>query len=118
MEIFKSFRLECAHRLPNVPAGHKCGRVHGHSYVVEVHVEGPLDPALGWVTDFADLGDAFAPLFDALDHRYLNDVPGLENPTCERLAVWIWDRLKPRLPVLSEVVVHETCTSGCRWRGA
>jgi 6-pyruvoyltetrahydropterin/6-carboxytetrahydropterin synthase len=117
VEIFKSFRLESAHSLPNVPAGHKCGRVHGHSYVLEIHVEGKLDPRLGWVTDFADLSAAFDPLFDALDHRYLNDVEGLGNPTCENLAIWIWDRLKPRLPILSQVVVQETCTSGCVYRG-
>jgi len=117
LEIFKVFTLECAHRLPNVPEGHKCARVHGHSFRVEIHVSGPLDPRLGWVMDFADVKSAFEPLFQQLDHHYLNDVPGLENPTSEHLARWIWQRLKAALPQLSAVVVHETCTSGARCVG-
>jgi 6-pyruvoyltetrahydropterin/6-carboxytetrahydropterin synthase len=117
VEIFKSFALECAHRLPNVPAGHKCARVHGHSFRVEIHVRGPVDEQLGWVMDFADVKTAFTPLFERLDHRYLNDVPGLENPTSENLARWIWRELEPALPQLSAVVVHETCTSGARYNG-
>jgi 6-pyruvoyltetrahydropterin/6-carboxytetrahydropterin synthase len=117
MDIFKIFTLEAAHRLPNVPPGHKCARLHGHSFRVELHVSGPVDPEAGWVLDFADLKAAFKPFYEQLDHHYLNDIPGLENPTSENLARWIWTRLKPVLPLLSEVVVHETCTSGCRYRG-
>lgn len=117
MQIFKKFRIEAAHRLPNVPEGHKCARLHGHSFEIEVHLEGPIDAQLGWVCDFSDLSKAFAPLFERLDHHYLNEIPGLENPTSENLAVWIWNALKPQLPQLSEIVVHETCTSGCRYRG-
>ncbi len=117
MEIFKAFTLESAHRLPNVPAGHKCARVHGHSFRVEVHVQGPVDAHLGWVMDFADVKAAFEPLYQQLDHHYLNDVPGLENPTSENLARWIWHKLRPALPQLSAVVVHETCTSGARCTG-
>lgn len=117
MEIFKVFTLEAAHRLPNVPSGHKCANLHGHSFRVELHVSGELGADSGWVRDFADLKAAFQPIHDRLDHHYLNEVDGLENPTSERLAVWIWDHLKPALPELSEVVVHETCTSGCRYRG-
>lgn len=117
MNIFKTFTLESAHRLPNVPEGHKCARVHGHSFRVEIHVSGPVDDRLGWVIDFADVKTAFAPLHLQLDHQYLNDVPGLENPTSENLARWIWRELKPRLPLLSRVVVHETCTSGASYRG-
>jgi 6-pyruvoyltetrahydropterin/6-carboxytetrahydropterin synthase len=117
MEIFKEFRVEAAHRLPHVPAGHKCARLHGHSFLIGIHVEGPLDPELNWVMDFADLKRAFQPLYEQLDHHYLNEIPGLENPTSERLAQWIWERLKPSLPLLSKVVVHETCTSGCTYRG-
>ena len=117
MEIFKAFTLESAHRLPNVPAGHKCARLHGHSFRVEIHVSGPVDPQLGWVMDFADVKAAFDPLFRRLDHHYLNEVPGLENPTSENLARWIWHELKPSLPLLSAVVVHETCTSGARYTG-
>jgi len=112
MHIHKVFQIEAAHRLPNVPAGHKCARLHGHSFRIEVHVQGELDPALGWVMDFADLKAAFAPLFEQLDHRYLNDIEGLENPTSEMLARWIFQRLAPKLSGLEKVMVHETCTSG------
>jgi 6-pyruvoyltetrahydropterin/6-carboxytetrahydropterin synthase len=117
VDIFKTFTLESAHRLPNVPAGHKCARVHGHSFRVEIHVSGPVDDRLGWVMDFADLREAFEPLFQRLDHRYLNDVPGLENPTSENLARWVWQELAPSLPLLTRVVVHETCTSGASYEG-
>lgn len=118
MEIFKEFTFEAAHRLPYVPAGHKCARLHGHSYRVEIHVRGPIDPTLGWIVDFADLRNAFDPLRARLDHYYLNEIEGLENPTSERLARWIWDRLKPSLPLLLKVVVRETCTSGCVYDGS
>lgn len=117
MEIFKEFSLEAAHWLPNVPEGHKCRRLHGHSFHIQVHVAGPLDPQLGWVMDFADLKAAWKPIHDALDHRCLNDIDGLTNPTSEILAAWIWQRLKPTLPILSKVVVQETCTSGCVFTG-
>ena len=117
MEIFKIFHIEAAHRLPAVPSGHKCSRLHGHSFRIEVHVAGPVGRESGWVMDFADLKEAFAPVFDALDHRYLNDIDGLENPTSENLAIWIWRAMKPRLPALDRIIVHETCTSGCSYRG-
>lgn len=117
MEIFKEFTLEAAHRLPNVPAGHKCARLHGHSFRVRVDVRGEVDPHLGWVMDFSDIKAAFRPIHEQLDHNYLNDVAGLENPTSEVLARWIWERLLPRLPGLSQVMVRETCTSGCVYRG-
>jgi len=117
VEIFKEFGFESAHRLPNLPPEHKCARLHGHSYRVQIHVQGPLHPTLGWVMDFADLQAAFRPLFEQLDHNYLNDIEGLENPTSEVLARWIWTRLRPRLPLLSRVVVRETCTSGCSYAG-
>ncbi|MGW4126973.1 6-carboxytetrahydropterin synthase QueD [Amycolatopsis japonica] len=116
MEIFREFNFEAAHRLPHVPEGHKCARLHGHSYRVEVHVQGEVGSVTGWVMDFGDLRAAFKPLHEQLDHRYLNEVPGLENPTSEVLAKWIWDRLAGQLP-LSVVQVRETCTSGCIYRG-
>lgn len=117
MDIFKVFTLESAHRLPNVPPGHKCARLHGHSFRIEVHVSGPVGPDSGWVMDFADIKAAFSPLHEELDHRYLNEVEGLDNPTSENLARWIWDRLQPRLPCLARIVVHETCTSGASYAG-
>src|SRR5215472_4863854 len=102
MEIFKVFAIEAAHRLPHVPAGHKCGRLHGHSFQIEVHVAGPLDTNLGWIIDFADIKGAFKPLEEQIDHRYLNEVDGLVNPTSENIARWIWQRLKPSLSGLSK----------------
>ena len=117
MEIFREFTFEAAHRLPQVPEGHKCARLHGHSYRVIVHVEAPVDPVAGWVMDFGDVKRAFKPLDAELDHNYLNEIDGLENPTSEVLARWIWERLQPELPALSALTVRETCTSGCTYRG-
>jgi 6-pyruvoyltetrahydropterin/6-carboxytetrahydropterin synthase len=117
MEIFKEFTFEAAHRLPGVPEGHKCARLHGHSFRIELHLTGPVQEQTGWVMDFGDIKSAFQPLYEQLDHHYLNEIGGLENPTSEVLAKWIWDGVKPRLPMLSEVVVRETCTSGCVYRG-
>lgn len=117
MEIYKEFTFEAAHRLPGAPAGHKCTRLHGHSFKVAVHVSGPIDPRAGWVMDFGHIKAAFKPLLDRLDHYYLNDIEGLENPTSEHVARWIWQRLKPSLPELTKIVVNETCTSGCAYRG-
>lgn len=116
-ELRKTFQIEAAHRLPAVPPGHQCAQLHGHSFVIEVAVEGPLDPVLGWVMDFADMKAALRPLLDRLDHAYLNEIPGLENPTSEHLARWIWEHLHPKLPLLSEIRIAETCTSCCRYRG-
>lgn len=116
-EIYREFSFEAAHRLPNVPEGHKCARLHGHSYKVEVHVTGPIGDHSGWVQDFGDLKAAFKPLEAQLDHHYLNDVDGLENPTSEVLAMWIWDQLQRSLIGLCEVRVRETCTSGTVYRG-
>jgi len=116
MEIFKEFTIEAAHRLPKVPEGHKCGRLHGHSFRLQIWVSGPVGED-GWVMDFADLKKTFAPVYDRLDHHYLNEIPGLENPTSEVLARWIWQELSPSLSILSKVVVFETCTSGCVYTG-
>lgn len=117
MEIFKIFTVEAAHHLPNVPEGHKCRRLHGHSFRIEIHVAGPVPEQTGWIMDFADLTRAFQPIYEQLDHHYLNEIEGLQNPTSENLARWIWRRLKPTLPVLSGVVVRETCTAGCVYKG-
>ena len=117
MRIYKEFQIEAAHLLPNLPADHKCRRLHGHSFRVAVHVDGEPQGETGWVMDFADIGAAFSPVFQKLDHHYLNEIEGLENPTSENLARWIWRELEPALPGLAEVHVKETCTSGCIYRG-
>ena len=115
--LFKEFQFEAAHHLPNVPAGHKCGRLHGHSFLVRLEITGEVDAHTGWVMDFAELKAAFKPVYNRLDHYYLNDIPGLENPTSEVLAKWIWDQMKPQLPLLSAVMIKEPCTAGCVSRG-
>jgi len=118
MEIYKEFIFEAAHKLPNVVAGHKCGRLHGHSFKATIYLSGDVDPDSGWIMDYSEMKEVFKPLYDRLDHHYLNDIPGLENPTSEVLARWIWDQLKPELPLLSKVIINETCTSGCIYEGA
>ena len=117
VRLAKTFGFEAAHRLPRLPATHKCARIHGHSFRIDVVIEGVVDPDLGWLMDYADIARAWAPLCDELDHKTLNDVIGLENPTSENLAGWIWQRLRPRLPGLSRIVVHETCQSRCEYEG-
>ena len=117
MDIFRVFQIEAAHRLVQVPDGHKCARLHGHSFRVEIHVSGAVQASTGWVMDFADLRRAFQPVFEQLDHNYLNDIEGLENPTSENLAQWIWQRLQAGLPGLSKVIVQETCNAGCVYTG-
>lgn len=117
MEIFKVFKFDAAHYLPCVPDGHKCAKMHGHSFRVEIHIRGKEDPAKGWVMDFADIAAAFEPILDQLDHKNLNGIEGLENPTSENLCRWIWLRLKPVVPQLSKIVVQESPESGCVYRG-
>lgn len=115
--LVRSFRFESAHFLPKVPPGHKCARVHGHSYEVEVVIEGEIDPERGWVMDFSTISEHVSPLITSLDHRLLNELPGLENPTTELLAVWLWDKLAPGLPELVELSISETPNTRCIYRG-
>lgn len=116
-EISRSFGFEAAHRLPYAPEGHKCRQLHGHSFKVEVTISGELAEPEGWVRDFAEIDAAWAPVGELLDHRYLNEIEGLENPTSEILAAWIWARLEKSLPGLAAISVAETCTSMCVFRG-
>ena len=108
MKIVQAFTFEAAHRLPRVPQTQRCHRIHGHSYRIELELEGDVDPASGLVVDFFDVEHVFAPLLETLDHQILNEVEGLENPTAENIAVWVWRRAAPALPLLSKVVLHET----------
>jgi 6-pyruvoyltetrahydropterin/6-carboxytetrahydropterin synthase len=117
VEVVKDFRFEAAHWLPNVPEGHKCRRIHGHSFRGEVSVRGPIDPKVGWVVDFADLKRAVDPIVEKLDHYMLNEIDGLENPTSERVAIWFWERLVSIIPNLHRVTIEETCTSRCHYYG-
>lgn len=115
--LTKDFFFESAQTLPNVPAGHKCGGMHGHSFKLEISVEGEVDPQTGWIYDHARISRAVEPLLELLDHKYLNEVPGLENPTIELMASWFWQRLAEPLPGLAEIVIHETPTARCSFRG-
>ena len=117
MEIYKIFTVESAHWLPNVPDGHKCGRLHGHSIKIIISIAGGVEDKTGWVADFSDIKSVFKPLYEKLDHNCLNHIKGLENPTSENLCIWIWEKLKPILTNLSKVEVCETCNSGCVYRG-
>lgn len=117
VRLVHEFRFEAAHRLPRVPAGHKCERLHGHSFKIELAIAGPVDPQTGWFIDFGVVFDAWKPLHDQLDHNYLNEIVGLENPTSENLAKWIWDRMKGPLPSLVRVTVFETCDARCEYDG-
>lgn len=117
MKISQAFRFEAAHRLPNVPQTHRCHRMHGHSYRIEILLNGPVDSHTGFVVDFFDIEEAFGPLLSTLDHQCLNEVPGLENPTAENIAIWIWDRTKPRLAQLTSVKVYETSDCWAEYDG-
>lgn len=117
VRLVHEFKFEAAHRLPRVPEGHKCARLHGHSFKVELAIEGPVDPKTGWLIDFGTLHDLWRPLNDQLDHNYLNELEGLENPTSEVLAKWIWDRMRPVLPELTRVTLFETCDARCEYEG-
>jgi 6-pyruvoyltetrahydropterin/6-carboxytetrahydropterin synthase len=118
IDISHTFTFEAAHDLPQAPVGHKCRRLHGHSYEVMLTVRGPVQQPAGWVIDFADIAAAWAPLHGMLDHQYLNEIEGLENPTSELLATWIWQRLVEKLPGLIAVEIAETCTCRCVYRGS
>ncbi len=117
VRLIHEFRFEAAHRLPKVPEGHKCSRLHGHSFKVELTIAGPVNPETGWLIDFGVLYEKWQPLYDRLDHRYLNEIEGLENPTSEVLAVWIWNQMKPKLPELTQVTLFETCDARCEYTG-
>ena len=117
MEIYKEFSFDSAHFLPNVPEGHKCKNMHGHTYRLRVYVEGTPDPHLGWIMDFKDLKDALSGVIDLLDHKLINDIPGLENPTAENITIWIWKQVQPLLPQLSKIELYETPTTGVIYRG-
>lgn len=118
MEIFKKFTFDAAHFLPHVPDGHKCKKLHGHTFVVTIYVSGQVDPESGWIVDFAEIKKAFKPLLDQFDHNLLNDIPGLENPSSENLSIFIWDKLQPDLPGISKVVVQENDSCGAVYTGA
>jgi len=117
VDLVKEFTFESAHRLPRVPASHKCARLHGHSFRCEVAVRGEVDPETGWFIDYADIAEAFEPLRLKLDHYYLNEIEGLENATSENIARWIWERLEGHLAGLYRVTIRETCTARCDYYG-
>ena len=117
VRLSKTFHFEAAHDLPTFPPGHKCRRLHGHSFRFDVIVEGDVDLAKGYLIDYGDIKAAVEPIVKRLDHYYLNEIEGLSNPTSEVIAKWLWEQIKPALPQLAEVVIYETCTSRCEYRG-
>ncbi len=117
MIIFKQFTFDSAHFLPHVPDGHKCKEIHGHTYHLTIFLEGPLDPELGWVMDFGDLKKSVGAVIDRLDHKFMNEIPGLENPTCEHISMWLWNQIKPGVPQLHKIELYETPTSGAIYSG-
>ena len=117
-ELVREFTFDAAHLLPNVPEGHKCRRLHGHSFRFKIHLKGKIDPEKGWLMDFAEIKKIIQPIIDDhLDHYYLNDIPGLENPTSENISIWLWKKIKPHLTNLDMITLYETCTSACVYRG-
>jgi 6-pyruvoyltetrahydropterin/6-carboxytetrahydropterin synthase len=118
MEVFRQFTFDSAHKLNHLPDGHKCARVHGHTYRLKVFAEGPIDPKIGWIVDFAQIKVVTQSVLAHLDHHMLNDIPGLEQPTTEHIAIWIWDHLKPELPELNRIELWENANSGCTYTGA
>ena len=116
MKLFKEFTFEAAHQLPLVPKDHKCFQLHGHSFKVRVYVQGQVNE-MGWVIDFAELKGICKPWIEMLDHSFLNEINGLDNPTSENIAIWLWGKLKDDLPQLSAVEIMETCSSGCIYSG-
>ncbi|UEG49194.1 6-carboxytetrahydropterin synthase QueD [Ferruginibacter lapsinanis] len=117
MIIYKKFSFDSAHFLPNVPAGHKCGKIHGHTYFFTVFIEGDIIPELGWIIDYTDLKKGILPIIELLDHQLLNEVQGLENPTSEILTIWLWNRIKPIFPGLKRIELNETPSSGVIYEG-
>ncbi len=117
MQIFKQFTFDSAHFLPNVPDGHKCKEIHGHTYQLVVYIEGELQKDLDWVIDFGELKKVVDPIIKTVDHKLLNNITGLENPTCERIAIWLWNKIKPDVPLLTKIELHETPTSGAIYEG-
>lgn len=118
MRIYRDFNFEAAHYLPSAPPGHPNSRIHGHSFRARIWVQGEPDPETGLVLHFDDLSAAIAEAREALDHRMLNDVPGLEFPTLERITMWLWNRLANRVPGLARVeVLRDSCQEGCVYDG-
>lgn len=117
MILYKQFTFDAAHYLPNVPDGHKCKQMHGHTYHLTIFIEGEVLKGQGWVLDFGDIKKLLRPVLGIIDHALLNSIPGLENPTAELFSIWLWDRIKPLLPELKKIELKETPTSGVIYEG-
>jgi 6-pyruvoyltetrahydropterin/6-carboxytetrahydropterin synthase len=115
--IYKQLTFDAAHFLPHVPETHKCKNIHGHTYHLTFYVDGELDKNLGWIIDYSDLKEIIQPVIDKVDHHFLNEIPGLENPTCEIISIWLWNQIKPILPQLKRIELKETPTSGAIYEG-
>ena len=114
-ELKQQFRIESARFLPNLPKSHPCSKIHGHSFKIILKLVGPLDPKIGWVLDYQKISETMAPLLLRLDHQILNEVEGLENPTSELLAKWIYDQTLRIIPILKTVTIMETESTECTY---
>lgn len=117
MTVFKQFTFDSAHFLPNVDDNHKCRSVHGHTYILTIYIEREPDKNLGWVMDFAEIKSAVLPVLKIIDHKMLNDIPGLENPTCELIAKWLWEKIKSLIPSMNKIELRENPASGVIYEG-
>src|SRR5262245_22653904 len=117
MEIYREFSFDAAHYLPMLPEGHKCNEMHGHTYHLKVYIKGNLNPTPGWVMDFKEMKNKINTVIDEVDHKTLNKLPGLENPTAENIILWFWQKLKPLLPDLSRIELKETASTGVIYSG-
>jgi 6-pyruvoyltetrahydropterin/6-carboxytetrahydropterin synthase len=117
MIIYKKITFDSAHFLPHVPIRNKCKNVHGHTYTLTIFIEGAPPAHEGWVIDYGDLKKIITLVIDQVDHHLLNDLPGLENPTSEILAIWLWNKIRLLLPALKRIELSETATSGVIYEG-
>ena len=117
MDLFFRFDFAAARYLPNLSASHRCHRLHGHTFHVELTIRGEVGRDTGWIVDFDDVDRIIGELKDDLDHRQLNDIPGLENPTTERVAEWLWARIVARFAGLYRVTVQEHPSRGVSYYG-
>ena len=117
MIVYKKFTIESARSLPNLPNSHPCKKIHGHSFKIIIYIEGKIDTKTGFVIDFHDIEKAFNPLKIKLDHAYLNNIEGLNNPSSENMCKWIWEKLKIKLPGLLKIEIKETNSTGCIYKG-
>lgn len=117
MIIYKQFTFDAAHYLPHVTDHHKCKKTHGHTYHLTLFFDGNISPDMGWIIDYSEIKNVVTPILKLVDHQFLNEVEGLENPTCELICIWLWKKIKPLITELKRIELKETPTSGAIYEG-